>query len=790
MLSIGLAVLSFTLLAASPVSADPLKAPASASQFGRSVVLLGNQALIAEPTGGTGRVHLYRRTGAAWQAAGELAATNLPENGNFGRAMAAAGNTLLVGMLADSGRGDVRIFNRRAAGEWVEAGSLPGSRSIRSQFGAALAIDGDLALVGAPGVGTGAVYIFRRTRGSWSEAGTLVADSLATGDRFGTAISLDGDLLAVSAPGRTTNKGVIYLFRRGADGSWTQESAVGSRRAPVNARLGTSLLASGGTVWAGAPTANSFQGMVVGFRQGSSGGWDEVTTLTPFEAGPMEFGASLAKSGGELWIGAPRSDNREGRIYRAAFDAAGSSIGMTKLGATGLAMGSMFGAMIAVEDAQAAVGMPADAGGLGTVVFLARSASGDWSTQASVYPKAESPYAAITGGERICGESGAVEKFECGNTGLLSFLPIDEIGGGRGTRLNDNWGWTDSRTGREYALVGRSDGTSFVDVTDPTRPRYLGDLPKPAGSPSSVWRDMKVYKDHVFVVADASGEHGVQVFDLTRLRDVKTPQTFTEDAHYDGIASAHNIVMNDETGFAYAVGVSGGGETCGGGLHMIDVRNPKQPVFAGCFSDPQTGRSGTGYSHDAQCVIYRGPDAKYRGREICVGSNENAISIADVTDKAAPIAVSRASYPDVGYAHQAWLTDDHRYLYLGDELDETNGKGEAAKGTRTLVWDLADLGDPILIKQHVGERKATDHNLYVKGNRMYQANYTSGLRILDISDPANPREVGYFDTVPGEDTPQMAGAWSNYPYFKSGTIVVTSVGEGLFLVRDRTQVVP
>src|SRR5690606_25815898 len=201
-------------------------------------------------------------------------------------------------------------------------------------------------------------------------------------------------------------------------------------------------------------------------------------------------------------------------------------------------------------------------------------------------------------------------------------------------------------------------------------------------------------------------------------------------------------------------------------------------------------RAGTGYSHDAQCVVYRGPDQSYVGREICIGNNETAISVADVTDKAHPKAISTASYPNVGYAHQGWLSDDHRYYFLDDELDEQSGLGEAAKGTRTLVWDLADLDDPVLLTQHVGVTKAIDHNLYVKGNRMYQANYESGLRILDISDPINPREVGYLDTTPEGTTSQMSGTWSNYPYFSSGTIVVTSIGEGLFLVRDRTQSVP
>ena len=99
---------------------------------------------------------------------------------------------------------------------------------------------------------------------------------------------------------------------------------------------------------------------------------------------------------------------------------------------------------------------------------------------------------------------------------------------------------------------------------------------------------------------------------------------------------------------------------------MIDLKDPANPVFAGCFSDGSTGRRGTGYSHDAQCVVYRGPDADYVGHEICLGSNETALSIADVTNKEAPYSISIATYPNVAYAHQGWLTDDHRYFYLND----------------------------------------------------------------------------------------------------------------------------
>ena len=107
----------------------------------------------------------------------------------------------------------------------------------------------------------------------------------------------------------------------------------------------------------------------------------------------------------------------------------------------------------------------------------------------------------------------------------------------------------------------------------------------------------------------------MQVFDLRTLRNIDNPPVvFEETTHYPGIFSAHNIVINEQTGFAYSVGSSSGGETCGGGLHMIDVREPANPTFAGCFSDGETGRRGTGYTHDAQCVVYHGPDNDYTGR--------------------------------------------------------------------------------------------------------------------------------------------------------------------------------
>ena len=282
------------------------------------------------------------------------------------------------------------------------------------------------------------------------------------------------------------------------------------------------------------------------------------------------------------------------------------------------------------------------------------------------------------------------------------------------------------------------------------------------------------------------GDHGMQVFDLTRLRDVapeEAPVTFDMDAHYDRINSSHNIVINSETGYAYAVGNSAGGETCGGGLHMINIRNPQDPTFAGCLSGQSTGQGGTGGTHDAQCILYDGPDQEHRGREICVNFNATVISVVDVTNKENPEVLSTTSYPDYGYVHQGWFTEDRRYMYSNDEADEIQGKVDR---TRTLVWDMTDLDNPTLVNQLSLSTEASDHNLYVKGDRMYQSNYKSGFRVLDISNPENPAEIGHFDLYPPNSSPGFKGTWSNYPYFESGIIVTSTYDGGFFVLEPST----
>ena len=752
--------------------------PAHAQRFGGAVAVSNDFVLVGE-TGNVnfpGEVYVYHRSDN-WEAPVKLRVSE--EADRFGRSLAAEGQLVLAGAsAADASAGAVYVLTYDEA--WSNVARLDASDGQSGdEFGTSVALSGLTALIGAPGKSerAGVAYVFERgSDGTFEQVQILAAEDLAPNDMFGVSVSVEGDLAAIGAWQQSEAVGAVYVYQR-TDGVWRPAGKLAPGLLTERSQFGTSVLVHGGRVFASAPLFSRVRGVVLEYGlDAESGEWQMISRLGPFEMrNQARFGASLAAFGNRFWVGAIRGEGGVGTVYELERegDAWTSS---RKLRVDGDHGPIAFGSAVAVGESVAVVGATSMDSGEGAAAIL--EADGAQWVQSALVINDIKGFDAITGGMRRC-DAGAVDAWPCQDVDLTAFVPTKEMGGSRGTRVNDLWGWTDSQTGREYALVGRNNGTSFVDVTDPELPVYIGDLPMTDGSRPNVWRDIKVYADHAYVVADGAGEHGVQVFDLTQLRAVTAPPVmFEETAHYSGIYSAHNIVINEATGFGYVVGASGGGETCGGGLHMIDLRNTPDVTFAGCFADPDTGRRGTGYSHDAQCVIYRGPDIDYQGREICLGSNETAISISDVTDKANPVAISMAVYPNVAYTHQGWLTEDHRYFYMNDEGDEPQGLVE---GTRTLVFDVSDLDDPILINEYIAQTTTTDHNLYVRGTLMYQSNYGSGLRILDISDPENPIEVGYFDTTPG----QGSGSWSNYPYFESGTLIVTSGQEGLFVLRKR-----
>ena len=362
--------------------------------------------------------------------------------------------------------------------------------------------------------------------------------------------------------------------------------------------------------------------------------------------------------------------------------------------------------------------------------------------------------------------------FASKNMTLLSQMPLTSIGGGVGSSL---YGWTDPVTKREYAIMGRSNGTAIIDITTPTNPKYVAEIPKVVGSSNTTWREPKVYQNTVYIGVDGT-THGLQVFDLTKVRTYRgTTMTFNADSVYTGVTRVHTLAVNPNSGHLYLAGTN----VNGGGLRVLNVNNPANPVAVG-------NTTLDGYTHETQVVTYDGPDAQYAGREIAFNSNGNngLFSILDVTNKANITRISSRTYLGERYIHQGWLTEDKKYFFQNDELDEPS----PAARTRTHLWNVSDLDNPVYRGFFEHSTTSIDHNLYVKDGFVFETNYTTGIRMLRIGnlESSNPndwlKEEAYFDTYQANDGASFNGAWNNYPFFKSGVVAVSDINGGLFLV--------
>jgi hypothetical protein len=163
----------------------------------------------------------------------------------------------------------------------------------------------------------------------------------------------------------------------------------------------------------------------------------------------------------------------------------------------------------------------------------------------------------------------------------------------------------------------------------------------------------------------------------------------------------------------------------------------------------------------------------------------DTVTIVDVTNKMNPNMLARLAYAGYGYTHQGWLDEEHDYFVFGDELDEPNAFSTTMR-TKTLVLEVKNLTNPILVGSHMAPNtRAIDHNQYIIGQYTYQANYRAGLRILRINDLATAKftEVGYFDIYPQDDEARFNGAWGVYPFFPSGSILVSGIEQGLYVLK-------
>tara|TARA_B100000315_G_scaffold260807_1_gene325617 strand:+ start:6549 stop:9656 length:3108 start_codon:yes stop_codon:yes gene_type:complete len=313
------------------------------------------------------------------------------------------------------------------------------------------------------------------------------------------------------------------------------------------------------------------------------------------------------------------------------------------------------------------------------------------------------------------------------NTTLIANLDYSQS-------LNDIWGYHASN-GKEYALVGLTNGTSIVDVTtDPYNPTEVAFIP----GGYSTWRDIKTWDRYMYVGTEASD--GIQVVNIEDPENAELVYTWTQ------ISSSHNIHIHD--GYLYIVGASGDD------IHILDLSNPAQPVKVG-------GWNGE-YIHD----LYVRGDIIY-----ACGIYSSTVYIIDVSDKSNPVTITDWSYS--GMAHACWLTEDGNYLVTADETS----------GGYIRIWDISNYSNinQVAVWYPEGGASNSVHNVFVRDNYLYASYYVYGLQILDITDPTNPTLAGYYDTFPG-NSGLYDGAWGAYPFTESCYTYVSDMVGGLYVV--------
>jgi choice-of-anchor B domain-containing protein len=346
--------------------------------------------------------------------------------------------------------------------------------------------------------------------------------------------------------------------------------------------------------------------------------------------------------------------------------------------------------------------------------------------------------------------------FNSSNVQLLGWKTHTDFPGGN-VSGNDCWGYT-APSGREYALIGLSHGTGFVEVTDPGAP-VIVDF---ESGPISLWRGVKTYSSYAYAVSE--GGSGIQVFDLGAIDSGVV--TLVNTVTTGGLTTAtHTVAIDEVSGFLYRAG--GGSQ----GIVIYDLANPASPNFVGQWH--------TQYVHECDAITWDIPGPHF-GKQLvfCYMGYAGTFKILDTTNKGAITELATFAYPGAVYSHQGWLSSNKQVLYLDDEIDDGS-----FGGARTRMIDVSNLAAPSYIGFFSGT-PSIDHNLYVKGNRIYESNYRSGLRVFDNTNPSAPTQIGYFDTFPDDDALAYNSLWSNYPYFASGTIIGSDIERGLWVWRE------
>ncbi|MGH9840655.1 MAG: FG-GAP repeat protein, partial [Blastocatellia bacterium] len=364
-----------------------------------------------------------------------------------------------------------------------------GDGAAEDYFGAAVAISGNTAIVGAPrndingDADQGAAYIFVRSGGVWTQQDKLRAATGAAGDFFGGSVGIGGDTAIVGAylndVGANANQGTAYVFTRSA-GVWTQQDKLTAGDGAANDFFGFSIAIDGDTAIVGAhlndASANGNQGAAYVFTRGS-GVWSQLQKLTAPDAAAGDlFGVSIALDAGTAVIGA------SGKVERGNADA-GAAYAFTRSGGLWTmqqkllpdisAVGNFFGAAVALSGDTALIGSFGDDIGAnanqGSAVVFVRSAA-TWTKQQKLTASDGSPddrfglSVALSGDTAVVGATG--KDFAGADQGAAYVFSRSGVAWAQRPRLFAIDGEADDKFGAPVAISGDTvlAGASFDDI--------------------------------------------------------------------------------------------------------------------------------------------------------------------------------------------------------------------------------------------------------------------------------------------------------------------------------------
>ncbi|PHN07267.1 choice-of-anchor B family protein [Flavilitoribacter nigricans] len=341
---------------------------------------------------------------------------------------------------------------------------------------------------------------------------------------------------------------------------------------------------------------------------------------------------------------------------------------------------------------------------------------------------------------------------------LLGQWSNDELPGSGlyNNTYNEIWGL--ALDGREYAVIGSTLGTHFIDVTEPENAREVAFVTGASSGPNIIHRDYHNYGCYLYAVSD-EGNGSLQIIDISGLPD-QVEVVYDEDTLF---GRSHNIFIDTSAAILYAC-YARGGEATTTPLKLLDISDPTRPQEIATYRDFGSGP----VSHVHDCYVDRGIAFLNLGFD--------GMAIVDFSDPLNPVNLSTLTdYPFSGYNHSGWATADLHYYYLADESHGHPLKVlDVSDLTEIEVVDTFDAGSPAEL--------SIPHNQVVACDYLYVSYYYDGLQVFDISDPAQPQRIAYYDTSDIEHRKSYEGAWGVYPFLPSGNILVSDMQEGLFIL--------